>query len=130
MMAGRVCTKAYHEQPCCLQLGPYGCLLCVAALPISVYSPFGGFGLFCCVSNYLRAKVVREYNVEEEQNCTCCGPCNPYIDQMHLGCNYPCSLFQMYVSLEQWEYEDKHQLIVQTPNPVIATVITPVTMTK
>ena len=127
MMTGRLWTKVYKESPCCCQLGPTGGLICLLTLPLSVYSPMGGMCAFCVLSNHLRAKVVNEYNVEEEQ-CCCCGSCNSTINYFHFGCNYPCSLFQVAMSLEHWEYEDKHsQTVVHTTNPVIATVITPVT---
>lgn len=126
MMTGRLWSKVYRESTCCCDLGPVGCLICLGTLPLSVYSPMGGMAVFCCLSNHLRSKVVEEYNVEEEQ-CCCCGSCNPWINFCHFGCNYPCSLFQVAISLEHWEYEAKNQAtIVHIANPVVATVISPV----
>lgn len=87
-MAGRVCTQVMEEEPCFCGLGPQGCLICVATLPIGIYHPIAGFGIFCCLSNYLREKVVQKYNVEEEQ-CCCCGSWNYPINYCHFGCNYP-----------------------------------------
>jgi hypothetical protein len=47
--------------------------------------------------------VLRVHNVEEEKTF-CCGPtCNNYLDYCHFGCNYPCSLFQMEISMEEWD---------------------------
>eukprot|EP01040_Poterioochromonas_malhamensis_P010528 gene10528-11464_t len=124
MMAGRVCTQVVREEPCFCGLGFQGCLVCMATLPIGVYHPIAGFGIFCCLSNYLRDRVVERYNVEEEQVC-CCGGLNYYINFLHFGCNYPCSLFQVNMAVERWEEEAKATPAVATvtAQPVVSTNI-------
>lgn len=105
MIAGKVWSKVHKEKTCCCELGCQGCLLCLVSLPLGFYHPIAGMAGFCCISNYLRSSVVREYNVEEEKTFCCGETCNSYLDYCHFGCNYPCSFFQMYVSMEQWDQE-------------------------
>ncbi len=102
MTAGRICSKVFREDVICCGLGCQGGLICLLALPLGFYHPIGGMAGFCCLSNYLRSAVVRVYNVEEEKTF-CCGPCNPWLDYCHFGCNYPCSLFQMQMGMEEWD---------------------------
>lgn len=125
MVAGKTWTKVKEEKPCCLGLGPQGCLICLATLPVGVYHPIAGMGVFCCISNYLREQIVEKYNVEEEQ-CCCCGSWNYYINYCHFGCNYPCSLFQVLVSVEEWEEEARSTVSIATPIIVPGTVISSV----
>jgi len=120
MLAGRLCTRVRKEKSFCCGLGYCGCLICLATLPLAVYHPIGAMGAFCVISNNIRHEVVTQYNVEEEQ-CCCCGPTlNSYINYCHFGCNYPCSLFQVLVALDEWE-NDKTAVLI---SPVVASPIT------
>ncbi len=95
MIAGRVCTQISREKPCVCGLGPMGCFVCLATLPIGVYHPIAGFGVFCLISNYFRSETLKRYNIEEEKTFCCGEQCNACLDYFHFGCNYPCSLFQV-----------------------------------
>lgn len=64
--------------------------------------------MFVCVSYLLRQRVVEKYYVNEPESC-CCGPCNPCCEALHINCNYPCAMFQMYVSMKEWDRELKEQ---------------------
>jgi hypothetical protein len=92
MMAGRVCTQLCEENPCFCGLGPLGCVICAGTLPLGVYHPAAGFGVFCFLANYLREKAIHKYNVEEENYC-CCGSWDYCCNYIHFGCNYPVSSF-------------------------------------
>eukprot|EP01040_Poterioochromonas_malhamensis_P010529 gene10529-11465_t len=107
MLTGRVCTQVFHEKPFFCGLGFHGCLICLLTLPIDATYPVLGGGIYCCLANYLRCRIVEQYNVEEEQLC-CCGGMNYYCDYLLFGINYPCSLFQLNMSVERWEEEEKH----------------------
>jgi hypothetical protein len=71
------------------------------------------------VSNYIRGRVVSKYNVEEEEVCCCSTPCNPCLNFLHFGCNYPCSLFQMEYSVSVWEEEARRVIGVTHTYPAI-----------
>lgn len=103
MTAGRVCSKVFDERPICCGLGCQGGLVCLLTLPLGMYHPIAGMAGFCCLSNYLRTAVLRKYNVEEERTFCCGEGCNPWLDYCHFGCNYPCSLFQMQVAMDEWD---------------------------
>lgn len=126
MIAGKTCSKVIEERTCVCGLGPQGCLVCLLTIPLGVYHPIAGFGIFCVLSNYLREATIAKYNVEEEQ-CCCCGSMNYCINYLHFGCNYPCSLFQVLVSIEHWEAEaTKPNVMVVTGTVVPATILNPV----
>ena len=78
----------------------------------------------CCffgLSYYQRVKVIEMYNVKEDDSCCCCGPLNPTLDFFHIHCNYPCSFFQMYVSILEWESPIEAKFVVNASpvgNPV------------
>lgn len=101
-------------------MGCQGCTLCMVSLPISIYGPVGGMCMFFFLSWCLRERVIEKFNVEEEKAC-CFGPCNPTCDWLHLNCNYPCSFFQMYVSMLEWEEEN-----ATIPRPVGVVIAQPV----
>ncbi len=88
MLTGRVCTQVFHEKPFFCGLGLHGCLICLLTLPIDATYPVLGGGIYCCLANYLRCRIVEQYNVEEEQLC-CCGGMNYYCDYLLFGINYP-----------------------------------------
>jgi hypothetical protein len=88
----------------------------------------GGMSFFLLVSYCLRKKAIEKYYVNEPESC-CCGPCNPLCECLHINCNYPCSLFQMHVSIKEWERERRKVLVASTPssisNPSSTPPITP-----
>lgn len=122
MMAGRLCSRVRKEKTLCCGLGSCGCLICLATTPLSVYHPISAVAAFCVISNTIRQDVVSEYNVEEEQCCCLGDTLNSYINYCHFGCNYPCSLFQVLVALDEWENDQK--LVPVIINPVVANPVT------
>ena len=65
-------------------------------------------GLLVIISNYLRGITLVKYNVEEN-NCCDCGEnecMNSFCNNLYYGCHYPCSLFQILVSIQYWDQED------------------------
>ena len=82
-------------------MGQQGLCCCIALCPLAIYSPTGGLGAFCVVTNYLRQKTMEKYNVEDHDLCNCSDPnVNCLCNYCCYGCHYPCSLFQM---TEYWE---------------------------
>jgi len=75
-----------------------------------IYSPTGGLGILCILTNYLRNKTLYKYNVQENDFFINCHDYNPTLNlccnYLCYGCNYPCSLFQLLVSIEYWKQED------------------------
>ena len=62
---------------------------------------------------FLFHQVIAAYNVNEvnacDDGCTC-GISHSLCNEIHYGCNYPCSLFQMLNSMREWDAK------VQQPN--------------
>lgn len=106
-MAGGIHTSLIEEDPICCGMGAEGLCCCIALLPFAIYSPSGGMGVFCLVTNYLRNKTMQKYGVEDNDLCNCSSPClNSVCNYCCYGFFYPCSLFQMFVSIEYWDQED------------------------
>jgi hypothetical protein len=95
IMLGRIKTMVDKEKPCCCEMGCQGCLCCF--MSTICMCPFQ-MGL----SASLRADVARDFRVEN--GGTCCDICKGC-------CCVPCSIFQIYVSLEYWlglaDFEDE-----------------------
>eukprot|EP01039_Chlorochromonas_danica_P009180 gene9180-10137_t len=64
-------------------------------------------GAFCIISHFLRLKVIHDYDVQEEKACPCDNWNSPWMDFFQFGGNYPCSLFQVLVSLEEWQQQEQ-----------------------
>jgi len=112
MILGRIVSRLNSETGTCMELGPLGGTCCILSLPVSFFSPLGGLFFFTCASYHYRKAVISKYNVEEEQCCNYCCCLNTYIDCVHLNCNYPCSFFQLYMSIKEWEEEDVAAYVV------------------
>lgn len=96
-------TKLEKEDPICLQIGPKGACTCILSNAL-----FGPVGWMLC-GHCLRQQVISKYNVQEEGN-----PCFNCI------C-YPCSYFQMMVSINEWDQEREvaHTGTNTLRNPII-----------
>ena len=98
-------------------MGNTGLCLCLAMIPLGIYTPSGGFGIYCCLTTYLREEVIEKYNAEETSICSCPGPLNPICNTIALGINYPCSLFQLLVAMKHWDDEDAAAANAQVKPP-------------
>ncbi|KAJ1410392.1 hypothetical protein B484DRAFT_455878 [Ochromonadaceae sp. CCMP2298] len=116
---GSVYSQVFGERKICGRFGWFGLFLVVLLLPLFFYSPFGGLVVFGLLANFLRMKVVKKYNVLDENEC-CCGPLNPLVNFLHNAISYPCSLYQMKMSMNEWDEE------VGDDTQVVATVLSPV----
>lgn len=85
---GRVVTKLEDEEPIACDMGPKGICCCFASNVLM--GPPG----YACVGFCLRQQVLEKFNVMEE------GPCI-----LNTIC-YPCSYFQMFVSMSEWKREN------------------------
>jgi hypothetical protein len=100
---GRVWTLYKKETPCCFQLGPQGCCLCLATIPCSIYFPLQGLVCLGFINNIIREKIIHKYNVKEQACCDENATCGKCCNCIHINCNYPCSFFQMEMALLEWE---------------------------
>jgi hypothetical protein len=106
-LAGKIHSSLRKEKPICCGMGNEGVCCCIMLCPLAIYSPTGGLGAFCCVTNYLRYKTMEKYGVEESNVCNCSSPgMNTMCNFCCYGFHYPCALFQMLVSIEYWEQEE------------------------
>lgn len=73
--------------------------------------------MFGAESLALRKAVIQKYNViDDDETCFGSRTCG----SIHLMCNYPCALFQIAVSLEEWNYERKlneAKIVIAHPIP-------------
>ena len=87
-LIGRIETKMAGENEICCELGVKGAACCFLFSTV-FYGPPG----FILYNIHLRKKVIEQYNVSPS-DITCSDKC----------C-YPCSYFQMLVSLQEWDNE-------------------------
>ena len=98
-----------QETPLCGNPCGFGCegfMICCIGIPLGANLPLGGLILCGCCGLHLRRRVITHYNVEEPNRC-CCGPCNETCNDLDTICNLPCNLWQMSVSIREWEEESK-----------------------
>jgi len=126
MILGRVVSRLKSETGTCLELGPAGSLCCLVSLPVSFFSPLGGIFFFTCVSFTMRQMVIDKYNVEEERCCTQCCCFNPIVDALHFNCNYPCSFFQLYTSMKEWDEDDINAFVQNEQQNVLSSLRQPI----
>ena len=82
---GRLQTFLTDEQECCCGMGCFGWLSCIFSNALLGPPGFCIQG-YCCI----RPRVIKKYNVIDDTN-VCQSLC------------YPCSYFQMLVSVTEWE---------------------------
>jgi len=63
---------------------------------------------FAVLSEYQRSRAVKTFSVEEEEPCCCC-------NSLWRACHYPCSYYQMYVSLKEWREDSKSDVPIAQP---------------
>lgn len=88
-------------------MGPRGVCLCASLIPLGVYAPLGGFGLFCCLGACLRSRFLSKYNAEEDTMC-CLGahmPCGLRV--VFLSLCYPCNFFQILMAIRYFDELDR-----------------------
>ncbi len=106
-MVGRVHTLISDEEEVMFGMGNAGlCRCCLTCIP-SLIGPFGGCILFSLIEPCQRSSVITKYSVEEEfivpTSLSCCNSCAT-------SCFYPCSYYQMFVSMQEWEDEEKNHI--------------------
>jgi len=106
VMAGQTYSQAFGEEKLMYKMGLRGWCICLVSVPFSFYNPMAGMVCFGALSNYIREQVKQKYSVEDD-NYFCCGAADPCLNFFHNALSYPCSLFQMGVSMERWERERK-----------------------
>lgn len=88
-------------------MGPRGVCLCASLIPLGVYAPLGGFGLFCCLGACLRSRFLTKYNADEDTMC-CLGshmPCGLRV--VFLSLCYPCNFFQILMAIRYFDELDR-----------------------
>ncbi len=87
-MIGRIESKMASENELCFEMGPKGLVCCFASN--ALLGPPG----FMLYNFCLRDRVIEKYNIEPDT-----GIINKLL--------YPCSFFQMLVSLKEWDTEKR-----------------------
>ena len=105
---GRINTILEKEQEMCCEMGPKGWLCCFVSNAL-----LGPPGFLLC-GLCLRTRVMTDYNVQ--------GGTSEWLQ----GICFPCSYFQMLVSLKEWEAEKVKSAVVANPvyTPPTAEAIT------
>ena len=97
------------EREVVCEMGEKGLLCCcISAFP-SLFSPLGGACYFSLLSAAWRQEMHSRFQMAElPPTCTCWGAeCNPACEFVHLACLYPCSFFQIYVTLRELQNEQR-----------------------
>jgi hypothetical protein len=87
---GRTVTKLEDEKEIACEMGPKG--ICCCFVSNALMGPPG----YACIGYCLRQQVIEKFNVMEE------GPC-----VLNALC-YPCSFFQMFMSMSEWRDESNN----------------------
>ena len=101
----------------CLPMGKDGFCCCLINYGIAMTGPCGGSFFFGVETLALRKAVIQKYNVHDDDEYCFGSKC---LGSLHLMCNYPCALFQMAVSLEEWHHQQKlneSKIIINQPTP-------------
>jgi len=98
---GTIYSRLNDEEPVfCSSCG----FCCIVNFAIAFLGPCGGMFCFGAEALALRKSVIQKYNVIDD-DAYCCG--SETLGSIHLMCSYPCTLFQVAVSLEEWNHEKK-----------------------
>jgi hypothetical protein len=93
---GRIYTKLEEEDPICCDMGLKGGVVCFVSN--ALLGPPG----WLLVGHCLRQRAIQKYHVQEEGNlcvnCVC----------------FPCSYFQVFVSLSEWIDDNKKGVVAST----------------
>lgn len=106
---GQVFSRLNDEEPKCLSLGSDGLCVCCLNVAVMLTGPCGGVIFFGAESLALRKTIIQKYDIDDEKDSHCLE--SPSLGSIHLMCSYPCSLFQMAVTLEEIQLEEKAQKI-------------------
>ena len=101
---GTIYSRLNDEEAEFCSMGREGGFCCIVNWAIAFLGPCGGMFCFGAESLALRKSVIQKHNVIDD-DAYCCGSEN--LGSIHLMCSYPCSLFQIAVSLEEWNHEKK-----------------------
>jgi hypothetical protein len=82
-----------EKKTCCCDMGSEGCLCCLISTPINIFGPLGGFCWFALNSAKIRHDVASKYDIQEDTDLPSC----------LVGCCFPCSLFQVLMTLRNFE---------------------------
>ncbi len=107
---GRLYSLLEKEEPLCCDMGPIGCATCI--LSNACLGPPGFMLLGCCI----RQRVIHTYNVRQSDS-----------EFIYALC-FPCSYFQMLMSVREWEHEKKQNELTNTNNvasPIVSPYVPP-----
>ena len=92
---GEIHTILNQQTPCCCRMSTGGWCTCLVQIPIAIFGPFGGLVLNICCGIRTRQEVIERYDIKDDTACCCCTSC--------VGCMFPCSLFQILMTLREFE---------------------------
>ncbi len=108
MIVGRIHSRMEEERVLCCDMGCSGWLCCALATPINFFAPLGGACYFSSLAAIFRTEITEKYNLSKHESNKCCfgeGCLNTGCECMHNACNYPCSFFQIYMTLRELQYD-------------------------
>lgn len=109
MIVGRIHSRMEKEKEWCCDMGCSGWMCCALATPINLFAPLGGACYFSSLAAIFRNEISEKYNLETHSSNQCCFGDNLFnscCEVTHNACNYPCSFFQIYMTLRELQYEN------------------------
>lgn len=108
ILTGKIQSLLVGEHEICCGMGEKGLGCCVLSAIPTCFSPFGGCCYFSMLALAWRVEMSERYNLGElPQTCTCWGSTlNPLCEIGHLSLLYPCSFFQIFVTLKEISREE------------------------
>lgn len=100
MCIGRLRSLMVKEKQIQCGMGSEGLCCCMITLPCILFGPLPLHPIMSILSILWRSEIVSKYDVDDG-NCGCC-----------LAVMYPCSMFQMAVSLAEWEDDERTKLSI------------------
>lgn len=97
---GRIVTKINYESPICCEMGPLG--WCTCFFSNVAMGPPGFLVAGCCLRNH----IVKKYDVQSS------------LPEPLPACCFPCSYYQMFMSLREWHAEAEAESGSAKANPV------------
>ena len=98
---GKLQTLISEEKPCCCEMGWKGWACCATSVFPAFLGPYGigAYFYFIFLAAAYRRNMIDVYGIKEEEVprwwCVC--------KKIYFSCHYPCSFFQMYATLREFQ---------------------------
>jgi hypothetical protein len=114
---GEIHTLLNEQRPTCCHMSNEGLGICILTIPACIFGPLGGICWTSSCSAKFRHDTVLKYRIDDKDDTRCCCCTLP---TCCVGCFFPCSLFQVLMTLRHFQNEDQGKRIqtngtLQTP---------------